>query len=173
MSAHWADEPAVRQGVEKPGFDWCSIPLALQIASVALAFVFVLYVAAVYQKWESNDSRSDLKTDEKTLGVTVIIGFATVGVAAASVLLAGAGVLLTFQPNDSAISTEAFSELVVAAVWLVISLFFGALAAAWTVNHVHHGQSVAEHELVMAASSGQFAALVIGSIHFVVAFFLF
>lgn len=173
MSAHWADEPVVRQAVEKPGFDWCSIPLALQIASVALAFVFVLYVAVVYNNWKSKTTQPNLEAAEKTLGVTVIIGFATVGVAAASVLLAGAGVLLTFQPNDSSISTEAFSELVIAAVWLVISLFFGALAAAWTVNHVHHGRSVAEHELVMAASSGQFAALVIGSIHFVVAFFLF
>jgi hypothetical protein len=161
------------QSAESPAFDWSSIPCALRIVTVALALLFALYIYLVYKAWKGNTAKPDLVAEEKTRGVTAVAGFITVGVAAASILLAAAGVLLAFEPSQSHISTKVFSDLVIATVWLVISLIFGVFAAAWIVNHVHHRASVAEHPLVMAASSGQFVALIVGSIYFVIAFFLF
>jgi uncharacterized membrane protein YsdA (DUF1294 family) len=161
------------QSAESPAFDWSSIPCALRIVTVVLALLFALYIFLVYKAWKDNAAKTDLVAEEKTRGVTAVAGFITVGVAAASILLAATGVLLAFEPSQSHISTKVFSDLVIATVWLVVSLIFGVCAAAWIVNHVHHKTSVAEHPLVMAASSGQFVALILGSIYFVVAFFLF
>lgn len=158
---------------EYPGFDWSSIPCGLRIVTVILGLLFALYILLVYQAWNNHTAKTNLEAVEKTGGVTAVAGFITVGVASASILLAGSGVLLAFEPSQSHISTKAFSDLVIATVWLVVSLIFGVFAAAWIVNHVHHKTSVAEHPLVMAASSGQFVALILGSIYFVVAFFLF
>jgi uncharacterized membrane protein YsdA (DUF1294 family) len=161
------------RSAEYAAFDWSSIPCALQIVTVVLALLFVLYMLLVHKAWKDNAAKGGLEAEEKTLGVTAVAGFITIGVAAASILLAASGVLLALEPSQSHISTKVFSDLVIATVWLVISLIFGVIAAAWIVNHVHHKTSVAEHPLVMAASSGQFVALILGSIYFVVAFFLF
>jgi hypothetical protein len=163
----------VSRAVESPGFDWGSIPLALRIVTVALVLLFAAYVVLVYKAWNEKAAKTNLGTEEKIGGVTAVGGFITVGVAAASILLAGSGVLLAFEPSNSHITTEAFTDLAIATVWLVVSLIFGVFAAAWIVNHVHHSTSVAEHPLVMAASSAQFIALILGAIYFVVAFFLF
>lgn len=149
------------------------MPCALRIVTVVLAVSFALYIFLVYGAWKDNAAKTNLEAEEQTRGVTAVAGFITVGVAAASILLAATGVLLAFEPSQSQISTKVFSDLVIATVWLVVSLICGVFAAAWIVNHVHHKTSVAEHPLVMAASSGQFVALVLGSIYFVVAFFLF
>lgn len=154
-------------------FDWSSIPCALRVITVVLASLFALYIFLVYKAWKGKTAKADLTPEEKTRGVTAVAGVITVGVAAASILLAGTGVLLAFEPSQSLISTRVFSDLVIATIWLVVSLVLGVFAAAWIVNHVHHKTSVAEHPLVMAASSGQFVALILGSIYFVVAFFLF
>lgn len=161
------------RGTEYPGFDWSSLPTALRIVTVALALLFALYVILVYKAWKGNAPKTDLDTEGKIGGVTAVGGFITVGVAAASILLAGSGVLLAFEPSHGHMTSEVFSDLVIATVWLVVSLIFGVFAAAWIVNHVHHRTSVAEHPLVMAASSAQFIALILGSLYFVVAFFLF
>lgn len=147
--------------------------MALRIVTVALVLLFAGYVVRVYQAWEGKAPKTDLDTEEKIGGVTAVGGFITVGVAAASILLAGSGVLLALEPSNGHITTKAFTDLAIATVWLVVSLVFGVFAAAWIVNHVHHRTSVAEHPLVMAASSGQFIALILGSIYFVIAFFLF
>jgi preprotein translocase subunit SecG len=145
----------------------------LQVITVILAILFAAYIVGVYRAWNKRTAKTDLQPEEQTRGVTAVAGFITVGVAAASILLAGSGVLLAFEPSQSQISSEAFSQLVIATVWLVVSLILGVLAAAWIVNHVHHDTSVAEHPLVMAASAGQLVALILGSIYFVVVFFFF
>jgi hypothetical protein len=157
--------------VQHSSFDWHSLPCALQVFTVLAAVLFLLYVICAYGEWgKRNNSRN---AEERALGVSAVSGFITVGIASASILLAATGVLLAFEPGHSRIPTKAFTDLAIATVWLVISLISGAFAAAWTVNHVHHQKSVAEHPLVMTASSAQFIALILGAVYFVVAVFLF
>lgn len=153
-------------------FEWFSLPLPIELFTIVVALVFILYTVAVWQAWDDIEAKAGLPAETKTLGVTAIGGFITVGVAAASILLTGTGVLLALEPSHQEIPTKVFTVLTLAVVWLVVSLVAGILAAAWIVNHANHDRNVIEHPLVMAAASAQFLSLIFGAVYFVLAIFL-
>ena len=111
--------------------------------------------------------------DERAMAASSVGSFVTLGIAAAAVLLTGAGVLLGVEGGATPLPHRVFSQLVIATGWLVASLIFGALSASYVINHIHHPGSVAENRLVNFFGAGQLCALAVGAVYFMLSIVLF
>jgi hypothetical protein len=152
-------------------FRWKSLPWPVQALDVALPILFFLYTFLVYRSWTGNIPYR--APADREIGSYAVGTFITVAVAGASLLMTAVGVLLSLKPLGNPVPRDVFTELVVAALWLVVSLAAGAISASYVLNHLHFGQSVAEHPLVIAFASAQLLALIVGATLFVVSLFLF
>ena len=165
--------PLTTPVLEHSSFSWKSLPIFLQIASVGALAIFLGYILGVYLNWNSTPAKTDLGEEAKATAGSAVLGFITVSVAGASILLTGAGVLLTLEPGKAPVSAQVFTDVTIATVYLGASLICGTFSAAYVVNHIHHLSSVAEHPLVQACAAGQFVSLIFGACFFISAFFLF
>jgi hypothetical protein len=209
-------------------FLWHSLPGGFEIFDIAVALLFLLYLAGVWWSWATpkpgvtSHARTTSTTvateptsekdaaaaaaakavaaaeradtaaqtavaaaekavaaagpnsaDGRAMAASAIGSFVTLGVAAAAVLLTGAGVLLGVEGGATPLPRSVFTELVLATGWLVLSLVFGAISMSYVINHIHHSESVAENRLVVFFAAGQLAALVIGAVYFVLSIVLF
>ncbi len=153
-------------------FSWDSLPTSVQIIDIVVWVGGIAYTLAALRAWLTLGA-TEMLDAERAIAVNAVGTFITINVAAASVLLAGVGVLIGLGFGNEPVPQDVFTELTLAAVLLVISLFCGAVSAAYIVNHVHHSKSVAENFLVMTTSTAQFISTVGGGVFFVTAFFLF
>lgn len=153
-------------------FDWLSLPRAVQALDAFLVVFFFLYITGSCLAWRARN-RTEIENHERNLAAASVGTFITVSVAGAAILLTGTGVVLGLKPGDNAVPQDVFTQLVLATVWLVWSLFCGVVAASYVLNHIHRKQSVAEEPLVMTFATAQLTALWIGGVMLVIGLFLF
>lgn len=153
-------------------FSWGSLPAAVKGLDIGIAVLVVVYTIAANFAWGAQARRA-MGDSERGLAVSAIGNFATINVAAAAIILAGVGVLAGLESDPPTDAKGVFTQLSLAAIWLATSLFFGALTAAYVVNHVHRAESVAESPWVMTCAVAQLVSVVSGAIFLVIALFLF
>ena len=140
------------------------------LIDVVLLLGGLVYVLAAGETWSGTPAERDY--NERLIGANAAGAFITVGVAASSILLATVGVLLSLGSDKQPLESEVVTQLTVAALWLVASLVFGVVAAAYALSHVHTKHSVAETAIVIKAATTQLVGLAAGGICLVVGLFL-
>jgi hypothetical protein len=171
-----APSRASTSDVDKPrsaGSHWCTQRRVEAAAQSALAAAETAVAAADKASAAAERAATAASVDERAMAASSVGSFVTLGIAAAAVLLTGAGVLLGVEGGAAPLPHRVFSQLVLATGWLVASLIFGALSAAYVINHIHHAASVAENRLVNFFGAGQLCALVVGATCFMLSIVLF
>lgn len=171
-----APSSAATTEVSNPRFAGSLWPTRRQVeasAETALAAAEAATAAADRASAAAERAAAAGSVDERAMAASSVGSFVTLGIAAAAVLLTGAGVLLGVEGGATPLPHRVFSQLMLATGWLVASLIFGALSASYVINHIHHPGSVAENRLVNFFAAGQLWALVVGAIYFMLSIVLF
>lgn len=142
-------------------------------AAAALAAAKTAQAAAAEANSAAERAGAAAAVDERAMAASSVGTFVTLGVAAAAVLLTGAGVLLGVEGGAAPLPRSVFTQLVIATAWLVASLLFGAISASYVITHIGHTRSVAAVRLVIVFAAAQFLALVVGALDFMLSIVLF
>lgn len=130
-------------------------------------------VAAAKRAEEAEARATDNSQEQRAMAASSVGSFVTLGVAAAAVLLTGAGVLLGVEGGGTQLARSVFTELILATGWLTLSLILGAISASYVITYIRGTQSVAEKRGVMFPAACQLGALVVGAIYFMLSIILF
>jgi hypothetical protein len=153
-------------------FSWDSLPTFAKGVDIFIALCALTYTAGAFGAWSHRSKEQRNDPAERNLAISAIGSFLTLNTTANSILLAGVGVLSRLPTTSGTVSKELFTQLLLAGFCFLASLVFGAMAAAYVINHVHHKTSVAENAYVMGFSVAQFGSTVGGASYLTIALFL-
>lgn len=152
-------------------FSLDSLPTGTLLFDIVMLLAGAVYVFFAQQSWSKQApprSHADLDRAASALGM-----FITVGVAGASVLLTGSGVVLGLGNDKSPLPSPVSTELVLAVGALIISLLCALITASYVLNHLHEETSLAENRLVVGSAVVQMVAMFLGAVAFMVSLLLF
>lgn len=147
-----------------------SLATSTQIINATAVVIACVYAIVAYRSWQTKGpDRPDADLDR---AVTAVGMFITVGVAGASVLATGTGVVLGVGGGKKPLPAAVTTELTLAMGALVLSLVFGVISASYVLTQLHQRTSVAESAPVIVCATIQMLSMAFGGLAFMLSLVL-